>query len=442
MRLIIKIPHGGIVITKLKKTLFLSTGLLFIGGTALDCSAETATASDVLSGLLTTAADVVSSTQTATNQQQPQSTAQPSTQASTVQTSPVAESDNETKLPSFDDLIKDESPKKDVTAQAVQNSSPVAQAAGTSALPVAPALTTDGNVAQFANPQSAPATVPQAVQPEKTTQDVAPITGFVAQDGTVFNAPTDMTFPAEMQEGMYFFSRDVNKLKQELSERRQRGQFGPQGGRQQNGFPNRMNNGNGYPGPGGQAPFAQNNQNNWNQQGRNGPGQGTSQFGMPQHPGGMNGPRGAGQIGPNGSGTNGSVPNGFEHPENGSQLPGFDNPQSWRTQPGDNANSFQQNADGVGGQNFTNAGPQMNPYQDGRSTGQIPGNGGGPQWDRQNMWQKNGEVAAQNNGNFTTNLQGNIPHGPGQNGPGQNGNSPQFPQGNDKKPITFQCYLA
>lgn len=438
MRLIIKIPHGGIVITKLKKTLFLSTGLLLIGGTALDCSAETATASDVLSGLLTTAADVVSSTQAVTTQQQPQSTAQPSTQESTVQTSPFAESDNETKLPSFDDLIKDESPKKDVAAQAVQNSSPVAQTAGMSAFPVASVLT-DGKVAQSVNSQRAPATVPQAVQPEKTTQDVAPITGFVAQDGTVFNAPTDMTFPAEMQDGMYFFSRDVNKLKQELSERRQRGQFGPQGGRQQNGFPDRMNNGNGYPGPGGQAPFAQNNQVNWNQQGRNG--QGTSQFGTQQHQGGMNGPR-AGQIGPNGSGANGSVPNGFENPENGSQLPGFDNPQNGRTQPGDNANSFQQNAGDIGGQNFTNAGPQMNPYQDGRNTGQIPGNSGGPQWERRNMWQKNGEVAAQNNGNFSTNLQENISHGSDQNGPSPNGNSPQFSQGNDKKPITFQCYLA
>ena len=215
------------MITKLKKALLLSAGVLLASGAI--CPANAATASDVLGGLLTTAAGAISGNQQPVAQEQQQQEQQEQNQETgQAATSEAQVSDTgETALPNFDDLVAEKAPATETaTAVTPATGENTTEAQSVPAAPQ-PAPTVDqtqtttvtqpiaqsGDTAQIANTQE--------VAPSVAPQSTEPVTGFIDSEGTIFKAPSDMIFPAEMQDGkMYFFSRDVNKLKQKIADKK------------------------------------------------------------------------------------------------------------------------------------------------------------------------------------------------------------------------------
>lgn len=161
------------MITKMKKIFMLSAGLLVASGLISDCFAETNTAANVLGNILTAAAGAIGNNRQAGNQGQ------------TAQTTP-AEQTNE-------------------------NSS---ETTGQTALPNAE----ENTVAPGDQPKAEESTGTEGQTAAPQPENLQKRSGFVDKDGDILVAPSTLVFPNEMEDGkIYFFSRDVDNLKQKIA---------------------------------------------------------------------------------------------------------------------------------------------------------------------------------------------------------------------------------
>ena len=228
------------MITNLKKSLLLSAGILLAGGMTPDCMAETQTAAGVLNNLLTTAADTL----TQQNQQPAQAPEQTQAQAAeqpqnTAPASAESSSNNETTLPTFDEGSQNNASTEvtstaampvqetTVTETSMENktpeaisSEPMAQADVTPIVsddttPAAATETAPAEAAPVVATETAPTPAPVATSTNApTTKKI----GFVDKNGNILIPPEGISFPAEMTEGStYFFTKDVDALKQKIA---------------------------------------------------------------------------------------------------------------------------------------------------------------------------------------------------------------------------------
>ncbi|MBQ7524212.1 MAG: hypothetical protein IJT08_01215, partial [Alphaproteobacteria bacterium] len=263
--------QGGVVITKLKRALYLSTSILIAQGIVFDCRAETETAASVVGNLLSSAANAVTHGQAKQNEAQD-----------------IMPSADKQSLAQPPQSIEDE------TTTGTSNVEPAA----TSTVSAVPSL-----AMSLEMPGVAPTTTPTSIEQPTPAVATAPASldatqkrvGFIDSEGNVLIAPKGSVFPNEMLDGqLYFFSRDVDALKRQIADS------------EQNGMPNgQMMPGNGSA-PGQMQPNGQYVPQGGMPNGRIMPGNG----GVP------------GQMQPNGQyAPQGGMPNGQTIPGNGG-IPG------------------------------------------------------------------------------------------------------------------------
>ncbi len=208
---------------KFERTLFISAGILLATGFSSEngFSAETDTASNVLSNLLTTTAGAIAQNQQAQPAQPVGTTAQAAPevqpannqQVSNQQAKPV-DDNGESVLPNFDDLVND-TPKVDTppaTVGSTATNSEKLQITTTPRTEVTPQTSSQNILSATSQTGNLPpsSTTPPSAEAKKV--------GFVDINGNILVAPSDMIFPAEMQDGeMYIFSKDIEALKKKLS---------------------------------------------------------------------------------------------------------------------------------------------------------------------------------------------------------------------------------
>ena len=192
------------MITSFKKVLLLSASVLIANGFTSACFAE-ATASNVLGNLLESAAGAIS--------QEP---------AKAQDKTPVDE--GETALPIFDDPVETENS----APAAVQASTPAAASApSTESAPTvvqnaAPTVVQNAAPAQSPVPAAnpTPSAAPAIVPATLVTAQELPVSkkrGFIGRNGDILIAPEDIPFPAELKEGMWYYTEDIDALKQKIA---------------------------------------------------------------------------------------------------------------------------------------------------------------------------------------------------------------------------------
>jgi len=224
---------------KIVNRLFLSGSVFVLAKVSVACSAETSTASNVLSNLLTTTAGAIAQNQPAQQGLSQNTTAVPQVaqSASGSQSSANPPTDNgESVLPNFDDLVND-TPKLDSTVKAdsgktinagqpqVTTPQAVAPQATIPQASTSQVVTSQTDVATQTTSQSVPPTMPLSENASAPVQTSTPSTipdkkvGFVDMDGNAWIAPPDMIFPEGMRDGeMFIFSKDIDALKKRLQE--------------------------------------------------------------------------------------------------------------------------------------------------------------------------------------------------------------------------------